>query len=720
MIEVKNLSKIFNKNKRNEVRAVDDISLKFPEKGLVAIYGASGSGKTTLMNSLGGLDKFDGGTINIDGNIYSKCVSDKYRIENIGYIFQNYLLDENLNVYQNVAQGLKTVGVEDNQLIFEKVMSALDKVGMRDYFNRNVTTLSGGQQQRVAIARAIVKGAKIILADEPTGNLDKNNTQNIMKILKSMSKDCLVILITHENDLIEKYADSFIELKDGKVVPFEEKVGLSLGSIDKKSDLSNDNLKIQSDEELKEYGQEKISFSKEQDNVVKNKKTGRVFSFGSSFASGVKSLFGKKKGRFTFTTVTVFILLIATLVGTGLLGLSYYQYNNFGEYIDHDLVIVKTTSGQQYKEVVDYIELKGYDIDYQYVWDSYLDFTVIVKGFESCPDLNATYSKFVFNDIKDTKNMKWLYGSSDNDLYGNVVISSGLADDVLKSWMGNTSDKGVGYGFLSNAIVLLNGRSIKVAGIVKEKDYKIYIDELYCMELYYKYAPDVRYGIEIADGEIYVPIDSVNYEEKTREIYGKSFKVVPSDKVTQDTINAKELREISQRYYSNQDLYIVSPQADELSRDIHNKGIANSVSSRVIDNEYIIYAANNRLHTKIVIDIILLAILLFMSFFMFKAALATKAKEIGLYRAIGVSTKNIVYKFFIEAFAFIVIPILLVYLLIGLPIMIFSTGQFLYLPVWLYFGSFAIVFLGMMLVSVLPILFYIRKTPVEILSKYDM
>ena len=167
MIKINNLLKIFNKNKSNEVRAIND------EKGLVAIYGASGSGKTTLMNALGGLDKFDGGEIIMDGNVYKKSVDDEYRIENIGYVFQNYLLDEKLNVYQNVAQGLRTIGIKDEEVIFKRVMVALDNVGMRDYFKRNITTLSGGQQQRVAIARAMVKGAKIILADEPTGNLDE-------------------------------------------------------------------------------------------------------------------------------------------------------------------------------------------------------------------------------------------------------------------------------------------------------------------------------------------------------------------------------------------------------------------------------------------------------------------------------------------------------------------------------------------------------------------
>ena len=163
MIKINNLLKIFNKNKSNEVRAINDVSVEFPEKGLVAIYGASGSGKTTLMNALGGLDKFDGGEIIMDGNVYKKSVDDEYRIENIGYVFQNYLLDEKLNVYQNVAQGLRTIGIKDEEVIFKRVMVALDNVGMRDYFKRNITTLSGGQQQRVAIARAMVKGAKIII-----------------------------------------------------------------------------------------------------------------------------------------------------------------------------------------------------------------------------------------------------------------------------------------------------------------------------------------------------------------------------------------------------------------------------------------------------------------------------------------------------------------------------------------------------------------------------
>ena len=253
MIKVNNLLKIFNKNKSNEVRAVNDVSVEFPEKGLVAIYGASGSGKTTFMNALGGLDKFDGGEIIMNGNVYKSSVDDKYRIENIGYIFQNYLLDERLDVYQNVAQGLRTVGVRDEEVIFDRVMTALDNVGMRDYYKRNVTTLSGGQQQRVAIARAMVKGARIILADEPTGNLDELNTRTVMELLKALSTNCLVIVVTHEGDLIEKYADSVIEIKDGRIENLSEGGKISHGASDKtrvflgdkkKNRLTVDNVNI--------------------------------------------------------------------------------------------------------------------------------------------------------------------------------------------------------------------------------------------------------------------------------------------------------------------------------------------------------------------------------------------------------------------------------------------------------------------------------------------
>lgn len=221
MITIKNLDKHFNKHKSNRIHVINDISIDFPEKGLVVLLGPSGSGKTTLLNVIGGLDKVDKGEIDILNHKISKYrarVWDKLRTEEIGYIFQNYYLMNQISVFDNVAFVLKMMGIHDEEEIKTRVEYILKQVGMFRFRKKKASQLSGGQQQRVAIARALVKNPKIIIADEPTGNLDSKNTLEIMNIIKSISINKLVVLVTHEKELAEFYGDRIIELKDGKVI----------------------------------------------------------------------------------------------------------------------------------------------------------------------------------------------------------------------------------------------------------------------------------------------------------------------------------------------------------------------------------------------------------------------------------------------------------------------------------------------------------------------
>ena len=221
MIEIKNLNKYFNKGKKNEIHAINNTSLTLPDSGLVALLGESGCGKTTMLNAIGGLDKVKSGSIFINGKkITSKSSHnvDKIRNLSVGYIFQDYKLMDDMTVYDNVALALKMIGIKDKKEIEVRVEYVLDKVGILRYRSRPTSTLSGGERQRVGIARALVKNPDIILADEPTGNLDSKNSVEIMNIIKKISSDRLVILVTHERPLAEFYADRIIELVDGSVV----------------------------------------------------------------------------------------------------------------------------------------------------------------------------------------------------------------------------------------------------------------------------------------------------------------------------------------------------------------------------------------------------------------------------------------------------------------------------------------------------------------------
>ncbi|MDO4394271.1 MAG: ABC transporter ATP-binding protein/permease [Bacillota bacterium] len=228
MLKLQNLDKTFNKRKKNKIHAVNNTSLEMGDTGLVALLGPSGCGKTTLLNVIGGLDAPDKGDVVIDGQRLTRRRSgktDSIRTLKIGYIFQNYNLVENLTVFENVAIALRMSGVRNEAVIEEKVKYVLEKTGMYRYRNRTAEMLSGGERQRVGIARAIVKNPSIIIADEPTGNLDSRNTLEIMNIIKTISREKLVILVTHEEELAEFYTTRIVKIRDGKVISDNENEG---------------------------------------------------------------------------------------------------------------------------------------------------------------------------------------------------------------------------------------------------------------------------------------------------------------------------------------------------------------------------------------------------------------------------------------------------------------------------------------------------------------
>ncbi len=227
MIKLVNVNKFFNRYKKNQIHVINNTTLNFDDNGLVALLGPSGCGKTTLLNTIGGLDKVHSGNIYVDGKrITNRSANkvDSIRNLNIGYIFQDYNLIDNMTVFDNVALVLRMIGLKDKEEIKARVNYVLETIGIYRYRNRLAGMLSGGERQRVGIARAIVKDPKIIIADEPTGNLDSKNTIEIMNIIKSISKKKLVILVTHEKDLAYFYSSRIIELKDGKVISDRENI----------------------------------------------------------------------------------------------------------------------------------------------------------------------------------------------------------------------------------------------------------------------------------------------------------------------------------------------------------------------------------------------------------------------------------------------------------------------------------------------------------------
>ncbi|MBQ9015106.1 MAG: ABC transporter ATP-binding protein/permease [Firmicutes bacterium] len=224
MVRLEHVNKYFFRRRKNEIHAINDTTLNLEGQGLIALLGPSGCGKTTLLNAIGGLDKINQGEIYVNGQRISRRTSgkvDQIRTLNVGYIFQNYNLVDSMTVFENVAVALQMIGLKDKEEIRTRVNYVLEKVGMYRYRNRYADMLSGGERQRVGIARAIVKNPAIVIADEPTGNLDSRNTLEVMNIIKSVAEERLVILVTHEEKLADFYADRIIRIKDGRVISDE-------------------------------------------------------------------------------------------------------------------------------------------------------------------------------------------------------------------------------------------------------------------------------------------------------------------------------------------------------------------------------------------------------------------------------------------------------------------------------------------------------------------
>ena len=227
MLTLKNISKIY-KTGDFEQKALDNISISFRQNEFVSILGQSGGGKTTLLNIIGGLDHYTSGDLLVNNKSTKNFTDndwDYYRNVSVGFVFQSYNLISHQNILSNVELALTLSGVSKDQRK-QKAIAALEKVGLGKHINKKPSELSGGQMQRVAIARALVNNPDIVLADEPTGALDTETSQQIMKLLKEISKDRLVIMVTHNPELAETYSTRIVRIKDGQIIgdsnPYKE------------------------------------------------------------------------------------------------------------------------------------------------------------------------------------------------------------------------------------------------------------------------------------------------------------------------------------------------------------------------------------------------------------------------------------------------------------------------------------------------------------------
>lgn len=301
MLELKKIVKIYPTGAEN-VEALKGIDLQFRESEFVAILGPSGCGKTTMLNIIGGLDQYTSGDLVINGKStkeYKNRDWDAYRNHSIGFVFQSYNLIPHQTVLQNVEIALTLSGVSKGERR-KRAKEALVKVGLGDQLRKRPSEMSGGQMQRVAIARAIVNNPDIVLADEPTGALDTETSVQVMDILKEISKDRLVIMVTHNPDLAQKYSTRIVHMLDGVIT--SDTMPLSREEVDA---------------EAKRY---------EEKETVKHRKKKPSMSFGTSFGLSLKNLF-TKKGR---TSLTAF----AGSIGIIGIALIYAVSHGMTTYID--------------------------------------------------------------------------------------------------------------------------------------------------------------------------------------------------------------------------------------------------------------------------------------------------------------------------------------------------------------------------------------------------
>lgn len=311
MLELKDIVKIYPAG-GDPVQALKGVSLNFRDHEFVSILGQSGCGKTTMLNIIGGLDQYTSGDLIINGRStknYKDRDWDAYRNHSIGFVFQSYNLIPHQNVLSNVELALSLSGVSKKERK-ERAIEALKKVGLGDQLKKKPAEMSGGQMQRVAIARALVNNPDIILADEPTGALDTETSVSVMEILKELSKDHLVIMVTHNPELAEQYSTRIVRMLDGKI--------------------TGDSAPV-SDEELSDLHKKYEEAEAKAKEKKKEKKPS--MSFATSFSLSLKNLF-TKKGR---TILTSFAGSIG-IIGIALIYSVSQGTNNFIDEVQEDTI----------------------------------------------------------------------------------------------------------------------------------------------------------------------------------------------------------------------------------------------------------------------------------------------------------------------------------------------------------------------------------------------
>ena len=751
-IKVENIVKIFNRHSRNANKVLKGVSFELPDKGLVCIFGKSGSGKTTLLNIIGGLEKADSGKVYIDG----ECTSgktDRIRNAKIGFIFQNYYLEKGYTIAEILRNQMMIAGFKDEKEIARRTEEALKLVDMERFKNKLGDALSGGQQQRVAIARAIVKGSDVILADEPTGNLDAENTMKVMDILKEISKTQLVVIVTHEVSLIKKYADSHIKIVDGELVEDGEieETDLAPATYDAVKERSETHSVL-------------TTFTKST-----AKRNGRLFTFKTIFKRNNAG--GEKAYSVGNVFKQIFILALAVVM----------VFFSFSAFEALSAVTENKTLGKNtvYTNLNSYSVLRKTD-ESHYKSIDFFDTEMRTGSFSygGLASLSGIEVNYTPKAIEEGDEIAVEYGRLPEK--GEAIVSRKMAEELKREFRMKelNTDKAITLMTFDGEypITGITGGDDKIIYLNKE-DYVNFLgvynkigfsdgEEIFFKDTYGSAsftAEILLYDGEIANDKVRVEINRNSLYKMMTDTTQADFEVNKTNSRLKNTPYAiqvtgskvyveqftitRDVMDTDIRVYVNKNVLhnifvYISPNLDALSStgsqyyfeittesaeqlaslksDLRDLGVTavNVGAAYEQENEEEKQDAASGLYLYLLVIVLLLIIY----FFIEKSASIKNSKEYGIYRAIGVNKGNLLFKECVTAvvhnvFSFFVFSAITVALVaVRYAIMNVAFAGFIGLAA----ASFAVGAAAMTCISLIPYLFVLTQSPSEILARYDI
>ena len=689
---------IFANNLRKNygtLEVINDTTLKLPKKGMVAFLGESGSGKTTLVNVLGGLDSYKSGSISYDDTKFLKYQMDKvdtYRRNHFGYIFQNYNILEDKTVSENLLLALHIIGIYDEKECEKRIKNALEAVGLYKFRKKLAGALSGGQMQRVSIARALVKHNDVIIADEPTGNLDSESTRQIIRILKKLSINSLIILVTHDISLANTYADYIYHIKDGKISDYKEN---NLKDNEKEDNFTYDDSFYEPiiKKDRAKFG---LLLKEEFCNFFKDKVKGKIF-------------------KFAFFLIGIIFMVINVLVTTN-------NPNKINDIAARNDVYTLKISSFQTKENI-YSELaRVYDLGYiDDIYSNNQSGSLKIKMGVST-SIKLDYSN-VYNQtlIKDSL----IIGKRPENT-NEVVITSKMADELTKSKYYISYDEIIGLKLSLNE---------SIVGIVKNDQAYIYkLNQTYNSANYY-YNSGI-YNFEIYDDSLQIegnkPKSLNDIVVSSQFLINKGLKVGQTlnngDKICGSFDNRKEIV-----YGLSDRIFIQSIESEEVDCTINDLTRLKGYQTFEVTNKYENIYENNldnynqSKYINLTIEIILIIICAIYLIFTMKSKMLHDIYEIGVRRELGQKRISIILNYILKSFVTLTLTIIigyilstLIYIFIALRVNSFGGNiPVLYNSLSTYLIILIIYVMGIIF-GIIPVLLLLKHTPAEIVKKYDI